>query len=83
MTTDAYTKVLSILDAHLPDTGRSKHPDCSSPLAELELDSLSILEVIYELEEHFGFELSESQMKQLTTIDDLVCAFDRPARPLN
>ena len=83
MTIDINTKIISILAAHLPDTDAAILSDRLQPLAELELDSLSILEVIYELEEYFGFELSEPQLQELTTINDLIRFFGRPDSPAN
>lgn len=83
MAIDVYTKIVSILTAHLPDTDTALVFDRLQLLTELELDSLSILEVIYEAEEFFGFELSEPQLQKLTTIDDLIRAFDRPGSPVN
>lgn len=81
MAIDVNTKIISILAAHLPDTDTTILSDRLQPLAELELDSLSILEVIYELEEYFGLELSEQQLQELTTINDLLRFFDRPDNP--
>lgn len=78
MAIDAYTKIISILRNHIPDTDAEVLSDRMRPLAEMELDSLSILEVIYESEEYFGFQLSEAELREMTTIDDLVRAFDRP-----
>lgn len=83
MAIDVSTKIVSILAAHLPGTDAAILSDRLQPLAELELDSLSILEVIYELEEYFGFELSEPQLQELTTINDLVRFFDHPDNPAN
>ncbi|NQV71091.1 MAG: acyl carrier protein [Pseudohongiella sp.] len=81
MTTDVYAKLVSILTTHLPDADTTILADRSQALAELNLDSLSILEVIYELEEYFGFELTEPQLQELTTIDDLIRAFDSGVKP--
>ena len=78
MAIDAYTKIISILRAHIPDADAEMLSDRMRPLAEMELDSLSILEVIYESEEYFGFQLSEVELREMTTIDDLVRAFDKP-----
>lgn len=83
MTADAYTEIVSILMKHLPNTEREALSDRLQPLAELELDSLSILEVIYELEDYFGFELSQSQIGKLTTLDDLIHAFEGSTKPTN
>lgn len=78
MKIDAAKKVTATLEALLPNIDPSKDLNGLRPLAELELDSLSILEVIYELEDYFGFELSESQLQSLNTIDDLTKAFAKP-----
>lgn len=83
MAIDVSTKIVSILAAHLPGADAAILSDRLQPLAELELDSLSILEVIYELEEYFGFELSEPQLQELTTINDLIRFFDHPDNPAN
>lgn len=83
MAIDAYTKIISILRVHIPDADAEMLSDRMQPLAEMELDSLSILEVIYESEEYFGFQLSEVELREMTTIDDLVRAFDRSDPSVN
>lgn len=83
MAIDATTKIVSILRAHIPDADAEMLSDRNRPLAEMELDSLSILEVIYETEEYFGFQLSEVELRELTTIDDLIRAFDRSVPSTN
>ncbi|MEX0618217.1 MAG: acyl carrier protein [Pseudohongiellaceae bacterium] len=48
-------------------------------LTELPLDSLSLLEVIYELENRFEVTVDESQLAALTTVNDLVIMIGKAA----
>ena len=36
------------------------------------LDSLARINLVMEIEEHFGFELSDSEAASITTVDDMV-----------
>ena len=46
--------------------------DMDSDLDQLELDSLAMFEVVYELEESFAVELDELELAELKTVGDLV-----------
>lgn len=39
---------------------------------DLELDSLDMIEVVYELEEKFDVQIPEEQIKQISTFDDVI-----------
>jgi acyl carrier protein len=43
-----------------------------SDLAGMGADSLNLTEIVLEMEEAFGFEMSEEEMKQIQTVGDLV-----------
>ena len=44
----------------------------STPLQNLDLDSLATLEIIYELEEQFGVTMDIEDLQNILTIGDLV-----------
>ena len=76
MTTDVKSTVLKVLNQYseVPFTEATLDP--SLTIEQLKLDSLDILELIYELEEEFGIELDASELKQLTTLADLIKVFE-------
>ena len=43
-----------------------------TPFAEIDLDSIMLLELVALVEQRLGFELPESDWARLTTIDDVV-----------
>jgi len=51
--------------------------DMDSALDELELDSLAMFEIVYELEESFAVELDELALAELKTVGDLVECIER------
>ena len=75
MSVDVDTKTVTVLCEHLPDTDRKILSCHSTTLADLDLDSLVILEVIYQLEEHFEIILDDVQLQNVACIADLVKAF--------
>ncbi len=48
--------------------------DHGTQFSDLELDSLTILEVVYEIEVEFGIELEENQLAGLKSVADLADA---------
>jgi len=46
--------------------------DSQTPLAELGLDSLKLVEIVYELEREFAIETDEELLAQLESVDDVV-----------
>jgi len=50
-------------------------PDRNTPLKDLDLNSLDLIEGIYELENHYGETLSNAELAKLNTVADLVRAF--------
>ncbi len=51
--------------------------DLDSELDELDLDSLAMFEVVYELEESFSVELDEKELVAVETVGDLVERIER------
>ena len=76
MKEDSFSKIVSVLSVHSPNIDAEILSDRSRKLEELDLDSLQIMEIVYELEEYFCHNISEIQLQALATIDDLVSAFD-------
>ncbi len=77
MTTDVKDVVLAKLADHVPDRVDRSNIDVYSTLKEMKLDSLAVLQIIYELEEHFSITLEESELSHLATIADLISAIDK------
>lgn len=50
--------------------------DQKTPLRELNLDSLDLIESLFELEQHYGKTLSNAELMALATVGDLIKAFD-------
>lgn len=46
-------------------------------LAELQLDSLKLVEVVYELETRLNVEADESRLAQMSSVGDLIAVFYR------
>jgi len=59
---------------------RGTVPDANTSLSELNLDSLDLIEGIYELENHYGTTLSNAELAKLTTVADLLGAFSTPTK---
>ncbi len=77
MTMDVKNAVLAKLADHVPDQVDCSNIDVYSSLKEMKLDSLAVLQFIYELEEHFSITFEESEMSRLETIADLISAIDK------
>ena len=64
-------KTLQLLASYADEASREAI-DMDSLIEELELDSLAMFEVVYELEECFAVELETEELAKLTTVRDLV-----------
>lgn len=64
-------KTLQLLEQYTDNADRSAI-GMDSPIAELELDSLAMFEIVFELEECFEVELDEVELAELKTVRDLV-----------
>ena len=77
MTTDVRTVVTSKLSAHIASPRLRESIEPSQCLRELELDSLALLETIYDLEEHFDITVDSMELQKLVTVSDLVTVINR------
>ena len=68
------TRTLRLIKRYAPD-----HIDIDpdTPFADLDLDSLALFEVVYELEEGFAVELDEKTLDNVDTVRDLTDAIHR------
>jgi acyl carrier protein len=51
--------------------------DSTSVLADIKIDSLKLLELLYELEEYSGKDLQELDISNITTIAELIEAVEK------
>lgn len=63
-------KILSIIqqEKKLPDTNIR----ADTPLAELGIDSLDALTILFALEEGFGISIPDDKAREIRTVDDMV-----------
>jgi len=52
--------------------------DRKTALSELDLDSLDLIESLFELENYYGKTLSNAELASLATVEDLVKVFCSP-----
>ncbi len=64
-------KTLQLLARHTNEASR-EHIGMESRIEDLELDSLTMFEIVFELEECFGVELDERELASMKTVRDLV-----------
>ncbi len=64
-------KTLQLLTRYIDEPSRQSI-DMDSELDALELDSLAMFEIVYELEESFAVELDELALAEVKTVGDLV-----------
>lgn len=69
-------KTLQLLTRYTDEPGRQSI-DMDSELDALELDSLAMFEIVYELEESFAVELDELALAEMKTVGDLVAHIER------
>ena len=65
-----FAKVLELINA-APRSGAAEIT-LHSPLSEVGLDSLRLLEIVFELEQFYGIEVDESALVEVLTVSDLV-----------
>ena len=65
------TKILQLLARYAEDP-TSDGIDLDTDIAGLELDSLALFEVVFEIEECFAVELDEAELTRIATVRDLV-----------
>ncbi len=64
-------KTMQLLARHTAEASRET-VEMDSLIDELELDSLAMFEIVFELEECFGVELDEVELAAMKTVRDLV-----------
>lgn len=73
------TKVLQLLARYAPSlAGESTDPD--TEITSLELDSLTLFEVVFEIEKCFAAELDETELAGISTVRDLVSSVQAAAK---
>ena len=60
------------------DYSQNVATDNSTPLADLGLDSLELIEAVFELEQQQGRSLSNAELAALITVDDFARLLDFP-----
>ena len=65
------TKVLQLLARYTPAPA-SDDIDLDTDITSLDLDSLAMFEVVFEIEECFAIELAEAELTGIKTVRDLV-----------
>ena len=58
---------------------QNRLPDSSTALSELYIDSLELVEALFDLEQRTGRTLSNLELSSLTTLGDLIRFFSHPA----
>ena len=77
MTKDVQAIVLSKLAHHSALQADFDELDLSSELRCLKLDSLAVLEIVFELEEHFHTLFDSDEVRRLISIADLINLVNR------
>ena len=72
------TKVLQLLARYTPAPA-SDDIDLDTDIAGLNLDSLAMFEVVFEIEECFTVELDEDELTEIKTVHDLVSSVQAAA----
>ena len=73
MDMDVRERVVELLFIALQEGGCEQVAiDLQTPLAELGLDSLKLVEIVYELEREFAIETDEELLAQLESVGDVV-----------
>ena len=71
-TRDVRSMVLSKLSEHVSISTDNPELVRSQKLSELDLDSLAILEILYDLEDYYSINVDSSELQRLATVEDLV-----------
>jgi acyl carrier protein len=77
MNTDVQNTVLAALSEYTSPTVFEPQKLVDINLADIVNDSLSLLEVVYDLEDKYDITLKPERLTELHTVADLVCAIDR------
>lgn len=72
MTTEVKTSVLRTLSGHVPVNVTQENLSESHKLDQLALDSLDMIEAVFELEEQFNIVLESHELTTLETVGDLI-----------
>jgi acyl carrier protein len=70
--TEIKTKLAHIIEAQLGWEGHGRIPDDAEDLLALGVDSLALLEVVYDVELAFGVSLGEEDLTEARTVGGLV-----------
>jgi acyl carrier protein len=76
MTQEVKGILLKHLNLYLHEDRQLDSFDETRPLDSLELDSLDVLELIFDLEEHFAVTVEANHLDTMTTLGDLLIAFE-------
>lgn len=76
-TMDVRSMVFSKLAEHSPPSLITGGLTNEQKLSELDLDSLALLEVLYDLEDHYSITVNSGELLNLRTINDLIGVVDR------
>ena len=77
MTTEVTNRIINKLAAYCEQHHIVVVVTERTPIADLQLDSLALMEVLYELEEEFEVTLETSSLASLHHVSDLVAAIHR------
>lgn len=72
MTTDVDAEIISLLRRRVTKHENTAAIDSATVLQALELDSLELIEIIYELEQLFSINIDLSEIGKLNTVADLI-----------
>ncbi|MCY4340370.1 MAG: acyl carrier protein [Gammaproteobacteria bacterium] len=72
--TQINSKVLGLIARHAEENAGI---DLDTPVDELDIDSLAMFEIVYELEESFAVELDEAMLNNMATVRDLADSIRR------
>lgn len=75
VTEEPVTHIMQCLREHYAGDNLARE----SLLSDLNLDSLDLIEGLFELENCYGKTLSNTEIAALATVDDLVMAFSSPS----
>lgn len=73
---DVKAAVIRALNKYTETNFASSETTEDLTLEQLKLDSLDVLELIYELEEEFQLELESSQLRNIETLSQLITVFE-------
>ena len=76
MTMEVDVKIASIWRKRFPHLKEFDESSLTMSLDGLKLDSLELIEIVYELEEYFSITINSSALEELGTIADLINVVD-------